>query len=159
MYWTAFRLTGRKDEAEDLVQDVYLRLWTLRERLPQTESDEAYCLRAVRNAFYDRQRAAHLSTTDDESLAECLADDADVAQQMEQRELSEVARRLMDELPEQQREVMRMKDLNDMTIDEMTAQTGLTAGNIRVILSRARRTVRQKMENLLHIPLTKKQDS
>ena len=52
-----------------------------------------------------------------------------------------------------------MKDLNDMTIDEMTAQTGLTAGNIRVILSRARRTVRQKMENLLHIPLTKKQDS
>ena len=155
MYWTAFRLTDRKDDAEDLVQDVYLRLWTIRDRLPQTESDEAYCLRAVRNAFYDRQRLAHIETSDDESGAEGIADEDNVAQRIEQHELSEVAQRMMEELPEGQREVMKMKDLLDMTIEEISEKTGLTAGNLRVILSRARRTVRQRMEKLLHLPSTR----
>ena len=39
LYWTAFRLTGGRSEAEDLVQEVYARLWTLRDKLPPDMND------------------------------------------------------------------------------------------------------------------------
>lgn len=143
MYWAAFRLTGHAAEAEDLVQEVYLKLWTQRDRLPQMDSEEAYCVRMVRNVFLDRRRSARLPLSG-ESIAErpAVADD-DVAAHTELCDLAARARMLMDRLPEQQRTVMMLKDVDDCTYEEVAERTGLTPGNLRVVLSRARKTIRR----------------
>ena len=57
----------------------------------------------------------------------------------------------MENLPEQQRRVMTLKDVDDRSMDDIAALTGLEPGNIRVILSRARKTVRQELEKMLVI--------
>ena len=143
MYWAAFRLTGHAAEAEDLVQEVYLKLWTQRDRLPQMDSEEAYCVRMVRNVFLDRRRSARLPLSG-ESIAErpAVADD-DVAAHTELCDLAARARMLMDRLPEHQRTVMMLKDVDDCTYEEVAERTGLTPGNLRVVLSRARKTIRR----------------
>lgn len=143
MYWAAFRLTGHAAEAEDLVQEVYLKLWTQRDRLPPMDSEEAYCVRMVRNVFLDRRRSARLPLSG-ESIADrsAVADD-DVAAHTELCDLAARARALMDRLPEQQRTVMMLKDVDDCTYEEVAERTGLTQGNLRVVLSRARKTIRR----------------
>ena len=57
----------------------------------------------------------------------------------------------MENLPEQQRRVMTLKDVDDRSMDNIAALTGLEPGNIRVILSRARKTIRQELEKMLVI--------
>ena len=57
-------LTGGRSEAEDLVQEVYAKLWTLRDKLPPDMNDLPYCLRTLRNIFLNQRRAQHLETDD-----------------------------------------------------------------------------------------------
>ena len=51
MYWAAWRLTENREESEDLVQDVFLRLWTQRDELPEIENAEAYCVKLIQHGF------------------------------------------------------------------------------------------------------------
>ena len=106
----------------------------------------------MRNIFLNQQRAQHLETddADDERLGN-IADDDTPDTLTERRELSEIALKLVENLPEQQRRVMTMKDVDDRSMDDIVAHTGLELGNIRVILSRARKTVRQELEKMLAI--------
>ncbi|MGM9699956.1 MAG: RNA polymerase sigma factor [Prevotella sp.] len=143
MYWTAFRLTGHAAEAEDLVQEVYLKLWTQRDRLPRMDSEEAYCVRMVRNVFLDRRRSARLPLSGEPIADRSAVADDDVAAHTELCDLAARAKALMDRLPEQQRTVMMLKDVDDCTYEEVAERTGLTPGNLRVVLSRARKTIRR----------------
>lgn len=150
LYWAAYRLAGNCQDAEDLVQDVYAKLWAFRDRLPPDMNDLPYCLRTLRNVYHNRLRANRLETCalDGESLEDVAADDAPDAQ-AERRELSQAALKIMETLPEQQRRVMAMKDIDGLSVEDIAARTGLTPGNLRVVLSRARKTVRQRLETLL----------
>lgn len=143
MYWAAFRLTGHAAEAEDLVQEVYLKLWTQRDRLPPMDSEEAYCVRMVRNVFLDRRRSARLPLSGEPIADRSAVADDDVAAHTELCDLAARAKALMNRLPEQQRTVMMLKDVDDCTYEEVAERTGLTPGNLRVVLSRARKTIRR----------------
>ena len=59
MYWAAYRLTGNSDEAEDIVQETFLRLWSHREFLDNVGNAEAYSVRMVRNVYIDKRRGQH----------------------------------------------------------------------------------------------------
>ena len=143
LYWTAFRLTGHAAEAEDLVQEVFLKLWTQRDRLPQMDSEEAYCVRMVRNVFLDRRRSARLQLSGEPIADRSVVADDDVVAHAELCDLAAHAKALMERLPEQQRTVMMLKDVEDRTYEEVAERTGLTQGNLRVVLSRARKTIRR----------------
>ncbi len=121
MYWAAYRLTGNNDEAEDIVQETFLRLWTHREFLDNVGNAEAYLQ---------------------------IASADDIVRRTEHRDLADKARDIIDRLPEQQRRIVIMKDIEDMTYDEMAGLTGLTVQNLRTLLSRGRKTLRQLITGL-----------
>lgn len=146
MYWMAYRLTGNVAEAEDLVQEVFLKLWTQRSRLPEMDNAEAYCIRMVRNLYTDRCRTSRLPLTDTRMAEQTVKAEEDVAARTEQCDFADKARRLIARLPEQQRTVMTLKDVEGRSYEEVAAATGLTQGNLRVILSRARKSVRRFFE-------------
>ena len=142
MYWTAWRLSGNTQEAEDMVQEAFLKLWTRRSELPRMESAEAYCITLVRRLYYDKYRARHLKTISITAEELPFAAQEDIVRRIDTSRLSDKVKERIRQLPESQRLVITLRDVEDRPFDEIARLTNLSESNIRVILSRARKTIR-----------------
>ena len=146
MYWTAWRLTGHAQEAEDLVQEAFLRLWSKKDTIGVIENAEAYCTALVKNLYYNQSRRKRVYTSDLSMASSVIADTERVDETVAWRDESCQVRRLINQLPLQQRKVVMLHDVEELTNDEIQQQTGLQPTNIRVLLSRARNTIREKLK-------------
>lgn len=144
LYGVALSLSGDMQEAEDIVQDVYMRLWTRRDRLPPDVNDEAYCVVVTKNVYNDRLRGRGSGMSFSHELPAQIPSRNDVVGDIENRNLADIMRRCIAALPEQQRELVVMRDVNGAGYDEISYATGLSMANIRVTLSRARKTLREQ---------------
>ena len=59
LYRVAYHLTGNAQDAEDLLQDMYLKLWQKRDELPEEATKEAYLVTMIRRLFIDQRRLTH----------------------------------------------------------------------------------------------------
>jgi len=128
-------LLGNADDASDAMQDTFVKLWNRRE-----PANEGVVITAMRNTCIDalRRRREKLPIEDTAitDRAEPRADDETG------RLYDEVNAVISATLSARDREIMLMRDRDGFELDAISARTGLTEANIRVILSRARRTVR-----------------
>lgn len=148
MYRMAWRLTGNAQAAEDLVQEAFLKLWLKRDALQITGSAEAFCVTTVKNLFYDQLRKRRPQTTNHTPEELQIPHDDDAARTMEQAEDRQMAWQLISRLPEQQRQIVMMRDIGEMEYREIERQTGLTAVHVRVLLSRARKQMREQLKQM-----------
>ncbi|MBM6992280.1 MAG: RNA polymerase sigma factor [Prevotella sp.] len=146
MYAAAWRLTGNQQEAEDLVQDALLRLWTKREELKVPDNAEAFSVTTLRNLYYDQHRKKHLKENDEEPEESQMHTDRDASTDMEQQQEASLVLKAISLLPDKQRLVITLHDIDNLSYEEIEAQTGLNPVNIRVALSRARKAVRDKLK-------------
>ena len=65
-------------------------------------------------------------------------------QEVELKDEASIVKRIIGALPEQQRQIVKMRDVDDCSYEEIEQVTGLTAVNIRVLLSRARKKIREQ---------------
>ncbi len=140
-FWVAWRLTGCTQDAEDLVQEVFLKLWMKREDLYGIDNDEAYLTTLVRHLYLD-QRRKHVNMTGTPVEEIPVEDGDDVMGRVEVRDEVEQVARLIGQLPRQQQKVITMHDINQLSSEEIYSQTGLSHVNIRTLLSRARKNLR-----------------
>lgn len=150
LYRLAFRLTGNAQDAEDMVQETYLRLWRRREEIAELSNPDAFCLTTLRNVCYDAFRRKELPEDDSPPEELTIADDTDLARETEMLDDAERIRLLIDRLPEPQRAVMSMRDIGDLSFDEIGLATGLSQTNIRVLLSRARKKIREQFNQIMN---------
>ena len=135
LYREAYRMLCDQFEAEDAVQNLYLRLWEQREQLDTLIAPEAYCLKILRNICIDRWRVIRQrdeGTLDDEMLVADAPPDNDTKDFIEH---------FLAVLPNEHRRVMQMH-MQGMPYDEIATLVGLSEGNIRVIISRIRKRFR-----------------
>jgi RNA polymerase sigma factor (sigma-70 family) len=141
----AEQLLKDNDEAKDVVQDVFLKLWQMREELDRIENHEAFAMRMVRNKCLDRFRAKKTISMD-ENVRQTLHMEA--SPETDRFEMADTAGRIgliMQGLPEQQQTIMYMRDIENHEYDEISEVTGLNTNAIRVTLSRARKKVRDEL--------------
>lgn len=150
MFLTALRLTRHRQDAEDIVQDAFTKLWELRHDTLADKNVEAYCTRIVHNLFIDRQRRQHLHISAQAADEFNLPDYHATGNKLEQQESENMVMRLIGELPEKQRQIITLRDVEGLTYEEIAQQTGLTEVNIRVLLSRARKTIREQFKQQTH---------
>lgn len=148
MYATAWRLTGNQQAAEDLVQDAMMRLWTKREKLTIPDNAEAFAVTTLRNLFYDKHRKKRLKENDEEPADYQMHTDRDASDELVAKQEASMVLDVIDQLPDRQRLIITLHDVNNLTYDEIEAQTGLNSVNIRVALSRARKAVREKLNGI-----------
>ncbi|WP_460970617.1 RNA polymerase sigma factor [Spirosoma migulaei] len=133
-----------REEAEDALQDVLLRLWTNRQQLDAYHSVEALAVQMTKNLCLDRLKShAKQKTTDDTALLGLAGEEISPYRQVELADSAELIRLLIDELPDQQKLVLHLRDVEEYSFEEIEQVTGLSVNNIRVILSRARQRLRE----------------
>ena len=145
LYRAAFHLMGNAQDAEDMVQEAYLKLWKRRDELPTDIANlEAYCVTLVKHVCHDALRLAHLEE-DGRSPEELpIIGNTNVAHEVELKDEASQVMTLIGQLPDQQRQIMQMRDVEDLAYEEIEKATGLTSVNIRVLLSRARKKIREQ---------------
>ena len=146
MFLTALRLTRHRQDAEDIVQDAFTKLWELRHDTLADKNVEAYCNRIVHNLFIDRQRRQHLHISAQAADEFNLPDYHATGNKLEQQESENMVMQLIGELPEQQRQIITLRDVEGQTYEEIENLTKLSPTNIRVLLSRARKTIRERFK-------------
>ena len=137
LYREAYRMLCDQFEAEDAVQNLYLRLWEQKEQLENLINQETYCFRILRNICIDRWRVIRQrdeGTLDDEMLVADAPPDNDTKDFIEH---------FLAVLPKEHRRVMQMQ-MQGMSYEEIATLVGMSEGNIRVIISRIRKKFREK---------------
>ena len=150
LFRLALRITLNRADAEDVVQETMLRVWSRREQWGELESMEAFCLTVCRNMALDRlKRADRQQPTLEEGGSYDRADRSYAAnpeEQTVQRDRVALVRRLMDQLPEKQRTCMQLRDVEGKPYKEIAQVMGITEQQVKVNIFRARQTLKQKFQ-------------
>jgi len=143
-------------DAEDLMQEVYLRAWSGLKQLQANEAFWVWLHRIARNAVLDWRKRKQVSTvslestfTDDEDGETEPVEVADWSENPEQIALSEAMQEAVRSLPENHREVVTMYYLEDMGISEVAKVLGVPKNTVLSRLARARETLRRKLGYLV----------
>ncbi len=136
----ACKLSDDKEDAEDAVQEVLLKLWEKRYELEQYRSIEAFSMTLTHNVCMDLQRK-HKDMQVIDNLPDATHGNTPELL-LEAKDEVRLIRILIDSLPTLQRTIMYMKDIKGYETEEIAQITGCNAEAIRSNLSRARKKVR-----------------
>ncbi len=142
MYRLALCITGNAADAEDAVQDAMVRLWERRETMSVVDNVESYAMMVVRNCSLDVVRRR---VPQSDASVEPVSPYG--VQVFESADRLECVKSVINALPPNQAEVMILRDIEGCTVEEIQSKTGLSSGNIRVLLCRARQSVRKYFSN------------
>lgn len=148
LFRLALRITLDRTEAEDVVQDTLIRVWNKRDEWAQFDSIEAYCLTVARNLAIDRSQkmeAQHVGlTAETQELPDALTPD----RQLEHDEQLKLVHRLVNELPEKQRIILQLRDIEGKSYKEIADLLQLTEEQVKVNLFRARQRIKLKYNEI-----------
>ncbi len=133
-----------EDLARDVVQDVFLKLWQKRDTLEEIENIEAFTMRMTRNRCLDVIRANKTIPIDEDIDRKLKEKTVDVHSKVELSESANQIKRLIEKLPDLQRTVIQLRDIEQLSYVEIAEATDLKVNAIRVNLSRARKKVRNE---------------
>ncbi len=144
LYRLAKRLLVSSEEAEDATQEILMKLWSKKNKMEGYKSVEAFAMTMTKNFCLDRLKSkqagnlklVHSNYTDESSSLQ---------RQVETQDSINWVQRIMDELPEQQKMVVQLRDVEQYEYDEIEALLDMKPTAIRVALSRARKTIREKL--------------
>ena len=134
-------VTGDRHEAEEIMQDAFLRLWERWEKVRGLEDPSAYLFRTAMNVFRNRYRRAALGVRKTLSLAPS----EDALATVEDRDV--VVRALRDLTPDQRAAVV-LTGYVGLTSEEAGKMLGMRAGTVRTLATRARTAIREKAGDL-----------
>jgi RNA polymerase sigma-70 factor (ECF subfamily) len=144
LYRLALRITMDTAEAEDVVQDTMIRAWNKRGELSQYDSVEAFCLTVARNLAIDRSERMDSRTDELTSELPAFSEAPDPYERMAHAEQLQLIHRLMSELPERQRTVIQLRDVEEKTYKEIAEALQLTEDQVKVTLFRARQAIKNR---------------
>lgn len=148
LYRVAYHLTGNAQDAEDLLQDLYLKLWQRRDSLPEEATNEAYLATMMRNLFVDQRRLKRLDTSADLKNDDGPPDERSLDRQIDARDEVRHLEGLINELSERDAKIIKMHVIEDRSYDEIEQDTGLSGGNIRIIVMRTKKKLKEQLNKM-----------
>ena len=139
-YRVAFYILEDEAEAEDAVQELFLKLWSGRDALDGIRNPKGYGIRVLRNLCLDRIRRSRKMET-----PVVLPEPEWPGRQDEAVDEKERLAKVLDaikSLPDRQREVLTLRTLDGLSYEEIAERTGMNQLTLRVVLSQARRKIR-----------------
>ena len=147
----AVRFLCDDDEAQDIVQESFVRVWKHFDRYDPAQKFTTWLYRIATNLCLDRLRAAKrknliFSSDKLESEIQTVPDKRDLEQIHSNKELVAIIKKLSGQLPEKQQLVFTLRDLQDLSVEEVVEITGLSRESVKTNLHYARRRIRRVLE-------------
>ena len=151
LYRVAFAILKNAEDAEDILQDVYCKLWDDRDKLVDIQKPEAYCVTLIKNLCMDFFRSSKATLYEQNIEDYDLPDKSpDAETELVHKEKVEIIKSLLLHLPEKQQRVLDLRAFAGCSPEEIEKITGESSENVRVLLSRARNTLKIKLKNFLY---------
>lgn len=144
MYRLAKRLLVSNEEAEDATQEILLKLWKNKSKMTQYKNVEAFSMTMTKNFCLDRLKSkqaqnlkiVHNNYTDNNTSLQ---------KQVEVNDSVNWVSKIIEDLPEQQKIIVQLRDIEAYNLKEIAKMLDMNETAIRVALSRARKTIREKL--------------
>lgn len=154
VYAFAIRNLKNKEDAESVVQEVFVNLWTKRGKLKEIENLDAWIFMIVFNTIRKHFRQLMREKKHLEKFAAySLKDDNTTVTETEYNDLLEKAEKIIDRLPERQRTIFILSKKEGLSNDEISAKLNITKKTVENYLTNAKSTVKKAMvdEGLLSL--------
>lgn len=144
LYRMAKRLLVSTEEAEDATQEILMKLWTKNESFGNYKNVEAFAMTMTKNFCLDRLKSKQAGNL---KLVHSNYGEAGsgLQTQVEAKDSVDWVQKIMEALPEQQKMVLQLRDVEEYDYDEIGEMLDMQPTAVRVALSRARKTVREKL--------------
>ena len=151
LYRMALRITMNAEEAEDVVQETMMKVWSRRDQWNQIDSIEAFCLTICRNVSLDKVRRMDNQTQSLDAAYD--PKDQGVASNPEEQAIQSdrvrLVRQMINQLPEKQRSCMQLRDMEGKSYKDIATVLDITEEQVKVNIFRARQTIREKFKRFL----------
>ena len=141
LFAVAMANIGNSEDAKDVMQSLYLKLWERRDELAGVDNDIGYCKTMLINICRDRWRSKILEPEWAAEEVVTVVDDA-MVQGIEADDIRIKIEQFIARLPQKQKQIMTMR-MQGATTEEIIEATGLSVENVRTILSRTRQLIRE----------------
>jgi len=144
LFRLAKRMLTSREEAEDATQEILLKLWKKNQVIDSYKNVEAFAMTMTKNFCLDRLKSKQANNL---KLVHSNYDDGNTSlqKQLEVKDSLSWVERIMEELPEQQKLVVQFRDVEQYDFEEIAQMLDMEVGTVRVTLSRARKTIREKL--------------
>jgi RNA polymerase sigma factor (sigma-70 family) len=145
----ALKFLGNEEDAKDVVQEVFIRVWNGREQMNEVQNWEAWCMRITRNLSLDKIRSVTRKQT--QPIEETFDIHQDALTPYESTEIDESMQRvrmIISTLPEKQRQVIHLRDVEGYSYNEISDILEMDMNQVKVNLFRARNAVREQLTKI-----------
>lgn len=144
-YRAAYYMLESHQDAEDAVQELYLKLWSTRSSMVDVRNPFAYGVSMLKNICIDKVRKRTVRKAEPMETAPQM-EAPPLERQMEMKDSLNHLMAEIEKLPPKQRDVLRMKAVEGLEYEEISRRTGLTQVHVRVLVAMARKTLKQKKD-------------
>ncbi len=145
LYGIAFRILRSQEEAEDAVQEVFIKLWKQGNKIYEYNNIEAVAVTILKNFCIDQiRKRKHFIREDQENQYLQSIDDSSPYELMERRESENILYHIIDQLPDLYKDAIRLREIEGLSYEEIADKTHQNINTLRVTISRARKLIRDE---------------
>ncbi|HTF28615.1 MAG TPA: RNA polymerase sigma factor [Flavitalea sp.] len=147
MFRFALKFMKSKEEAEDVIQEVLIKIWKQQNRLGELLNFEAWCMKLVKNQSLDRLKSVHYRNQAASISPELPSENKNPYQHAEMGNSIQRVHQLINSLPEKQKEIIHLRDVEGYAYQEIADIMDIDLNMVKVYLFRARNTIKAKLIN------------
>ncbi len=147
MFRLAMSILSNRDDAEDAVQEILVKIWKMQKKIEEIKNIEAFSITVTRNFCLDRiksKKNRFLSLNEDITKQT----NSNPYDSTEQSDLVKKVKHIIGQLPEQQRTIVNLRDIEGYNYDEIMKITGWEMNYLRVNLSRGRKKIKETITKM-----------
>lgn len=145
LFIIAYSIIKNRQESEDVVQEVFMKMWMMKNKLDDYDNIDALAVTMTRNSCIDLLRKWKSINSEKDGSDTQTADQSPTPyDQMVSSETKEIVSRIIDDLPDAWRDLVQLREINGFSYEEIAIQNGMNVNNLRVILSRARQMIKER---------------
>lgn len=136
---------GNYEDAKDIVQETFIKLWDNKSSFLNKSAIPAWCFKVAKNKSLDRLKSHAVSKKSTLESAVNFENPSNPEKEMETKDNNRIIYQLIDSLPEKQRKVFELRDLQGLSYQEISDYLEFSVSDVKITLYRARQEMRKHL--------------